>query len=280
MPCIMCSSAIRRLDPALIVERCRPSSSVLDGRVGRIVGLRQDCLEVQRRLLATLRQGRLFPKRRRRRCRPDADPVLRHQLEGQHALLHEHRQDVGHQRVEGRPLMGAKPRKSMMPDLDVPDDPAEAVVALRERRDLTRAADPTRHRVQPQGELHPCRDGGATPLALHRLHVGEELREVDRADHVPQDPRRVRARQHVVRDLEPDHALRSIRLLHTQLPGTFVFHSSATGPGRADISGIRLFATDLQQPQPSNGCSSSTGSIVVAAASSGTPSWSASKARS
>jgi hypothetical protein len=70
--------------------------------------------------------------------------------------VHQRRKDVGHQLVERRTVVDTKRRQRVMPDLEIADDPAVRTVAPNER-DLPRAADARRDRIQPEHELHPRR---------------------------------------------------------------------------------------------------------------------------
>src|SRR4051794_12758005 len=81
---LACSSSTgrdRRFDAALEIGRRGQTRQMLRARQLRIVGLHDDGLEVQRRLLAALQQGLEPPKRRRRRRSADTDAVLRDDVE-------------------------------------------------------------------------------------------------------------------------------------------------------------------------------------------------------
>ncbi len=207
-----------------------------------IVGLRERCLEVQRRLLAAREQRLEATKRRRRRRGTDPDAVLRDDVERQHALVHQRREDVGHQLVERGAVVDAKRRQRVVADLEIADDPAEGVVGMHSSRDLPSAADAGRDRVQPQHELHVRRQRLAPGLALDRFDAAQELAQVERADDVPQPPSRMRRRQGVRRHLEPDHRLVALRLRDSWL--ALVTHASETNHAGPTFPELRSAAID------------------------------------
>src|SRR5690606_21946137 len=57
----------------------------------------------------------------------------------------------------------------------------------------------------------------ATRAPLQRSGVRQERAQVERPQHTPQQPRRMIGREPVLRDLETDHALRTLKSLDARL---------------------------------------------------------------
>lgn len=137
----------------------------------RVVGLGEHRLDMQRRLLTTLQQRRLTPERRDEALAPDPHAVERHELERQHALVHQRAQNLRQRLVECLALLRPELREAVVPDLKVADDPAQRQVGLDPTGNLSGATDPQRHCVQPQAQLHPRRQLPTTRAAVNDLRT-------------------------------------------------------------------------------------------------------------
>lgn len=142
--------------------------------------------------------------------------------------MHQLGDDVGEERVERRAVLGAELGEAVVADGEVADDPAEGHVGEDEVGDAAGAADADREGVQPEGELHPRAQLAAPGAVLGGARVGQERRQVERAQDVPEQPRGVLGRKQVFRDLEAKGRLRTLRLADLRTGDSGLRHGDST----------------------------------------------------
>ena len=106
-------------------------------------------------------QRGLAAKRGRAGGGPDPHPVLRHPLQVDQVLGHEHRDALGQQVIEQAPVIAAKVGECVVIDADVAADPLVVDLLAAEFVEQAGAAHAAGGGVEPQGEEDPGVDGGA-----------------------------------------------------------------------------------------------------------------------
>jgi len=143
-------------------------------------------------------QGRFAAERGGTRTGTHAHAVLGDSVQRDQLLLHQQRHALGQQPVEKLHLLRAKVRQRVVIHAYPAANPLKGQVGLAAPSQLPRRSDASQRGVQPQRHHDSRVDRRVSRMMLHRLDSAQQRRHVYSQDVLPDDPRLVVLRQHVV----------------------------------------------------------------------------------
>lgn len=202
-----------------VLRSTAPGRSLATRRgLGVLLELLAQLLDLLLGLMEAFLELGLTPERRCPGAGSHPYAVLRHPLELDQTLRHQHRNTVSQHLVEKLHLLDSEVRQGVMVDRDPAADPAVRIVLLRQAFNRPRTPHPLHRRIEPQSQVNPrIRRGTARP-ALHRLDLRIKRPQFERLHELPHRSRRVIHRQKTLQIHRPQLHLRTVRNHHTRTP--------------------------------------------------------------
>ena len=145
-----------------------------------MLSLTGQCRQMRARLFKTPLERALAPERGRTGARPYPGTVLRHPVELEHPLMHQHRQHLAHQLVQRRPGLSTEVAERMVVHAHPAADPAIRRVRFAQPFQLARAVHPFAELIQQPQRQQDSRIGGiAARATLARFDRLIEARQIN-----------------------------------------------------------------------------------------------------